>query len=109
MKCRHSADAVFQATVRATATQPRSYSIFGPSPRSTSATTQHVLLDAVRRGNTLAIWDQLFGTFLYRPGIAPERLGVANPDEYPESNELSRVLALPFGRTPVVTENQKLL
>ena len=54
--------------------------------------------DAGNYGNTLAIWDQLFGTFVYRPGIAPERLGVANPDEYPESNELARVLALPFGR-----------
>jgi sterol desaturase/sphingolipid hydroxylase (fatty acid hydroxylase superfamily) len=57
--------------------------------------------DAGNYGNTLAIWDQLFGTFLYRPGIAPERLGVANPDEFPESNELARVLALPFGRTPL--------
>lgn len=58
--------------------------------------------DAGNYGNTLAIWDQLFGTFVYRPGIAPERLGVANPDEYPESNELARVLALPFGRTPLM-------
>ena len=57
--------------------------------------------DAGNYGNTLAIWDQLFGTFLYRPGVAPERLGVANPDDYPESNELARVLALPFGQTPL--------
>jgi sterol desaturase/sphingolipid hydroxylase (fatty acid hydroxylase superfamily) len=55
--------------------------------------------DAGNYGNTLTIWDHLFGTFRYRPGVAPERLGVANPDEFPESNELARVLALPFGRT----------
>jgi sterol desaturase/sphingolipid hydroxylase (fatty acid hydroxylase superfamily) len=59
--------------------------------------------DAGNYGNTLAIWDQLFGTFVYRPGIAPERLGVANAGEYPESNELARVLALPFGRTLLTT------
>src|SRR6266540_5340871 len=26
-------------------------------------------------GNTLAIWDLVFGTFLYKPGVAPEKLG----------------------------------
>jgi sterol desaturase/sphingolipid hydroxylase (fatty acid hydroxylase superfamily) len=57
--------------------------------------------DAGNYGNTLAIWDHLFGTFVYRPGIAPVRLGVGNPDEYPESNELARVLALPLARTPL--------
>ena len=57
--------------------------------------------DAGNYGNTLTIWDHLFGTFRYRPGVAPERLGVANPDEFPESNELARVLALPFGQKPL--------
>ena len=52
--------------------------------------------DAGNYGNTLAIWDLLFGTFRYKPGVAPERLGVKEPDDYPASNELVRVLALPF-------------
>jgi len=51
-------------------------------------------------GNTLAIWDILFGTFVYRPGIQPERLGVSEPEEYPDSNDLFRVLLAPFRSAP---------
>jgi sterol desaturase/sphingolipid hydroxylase (fatty acid hydroxylase superfamily) len=47
-------------------------------------------------GNTLAIWDILFGTFVYRPGVAPERLGVYDQAAYPDSNDLIGVITLPF-------------
>ncbi|MBL4788019.1 MAG: sterol desaturase family protein [Kordiimonadaceae bacterium] len=47
-------------------------------------------------GSLLVFWDQVFGTFVYRPGVNPARLGVENPADYPESFEALKVLALPF-------------
>lgn len=49
-------------------------------------------------GNTLAIWDLVFGTFRYRPGLAPAKLGIGEPDLYPRSEDILGVLALPFRR-----------
>jgi sterol desaturase/sphingolipid hydroxylase (fatty acid hydroxylase superfamily) len=46
----------------------------------------------------VTLWDQLFGTFYYRPGTVPVRLGIEHPDDYPRDRELGRVLALPFRR-----------
>jgi sterol desaturase/sphingolipid hydroxylase (fatty acid hydroxylase superfamily) len=54
--------------------------------------------EAVNFGNTLAIWDIVFGTFCYRPGIVPERLGVDTPSAYPPSERLFDVIAFPFRR-----------
>jgi sterol desaturase/sphingolipid hydroxylase (fatty acid hydroxylase superfamily) len=45
---------------------------------------------------TLSIRDLAFGTFYYRPGRLPERLGVQDPGAYPDSNELWKVMKLPF-------------
>ncbi len=47
---------------------------------------------------TLALFDVLFGTHHYRPGSAPENLGVAAPEQYPDSNAFWRVMVLPFRR-----------
>jgi sterol desaturase/sphingolipid hydroxylase (fatty acid hydroxylase superfamily) len=47
----------------------------------------------------LSVLDLLFGTFVHRPGRAPDRLGVAEPDRYPRSEDIRQVLALPFRRT----------
>jgi hypothetical protein len=47
-------------------------------------------------GNTLAIWDLVFATFCYRPGNAPEFLGVENPGAYPPSELIFDIIALPF-------------
>ncbi len=44
----------------------------------------------------VSIWDLLFGTFHYRPGETPLRLGVAEPVSYPQDRELLKVMALPF-------------
>lgn len=42
------------------------------------------------------LWDQLFGTFYYRPGVVAQQLGVQHPAQYPQDRELLKVLALPF-------------
>jgi sterol desaturase/sphingolipid hydroxylase (fatty acid hydroxylase superfamily) len=52
--------------------------------------------EAKNYGNTLAVWDILFGTFYYKPGITPEKLGLDNPDEYPKSEDVVAVVSLPF-------------
>ncbi len=44
----------------------------------------------------LTIWDLVFGTFYYRPNQLPLKLGVTDPKNYPESNDVVKVLALPF-------------
>jgi sterol desaturase/sphingolipid hydroxylase (fatty acid hydroxylase superfamily) len=45
---------------------------------------------------TLSFLDILFGTFYYKPGTLPERIGVVDPTAYPKSNELLKVMMLPF-------------
>jgi sterol desaturase/sphingolipid hydroxylase (fatty acid hydroxylase superfamily) len=44
----------------------------------------------------LSFIDVIFGTFVYRPGVPPAQLGVAEPDRYPQSRELWRVMMIPF-------------
>lgn len=47
-------------------------------------------------GAITPFWDGVFGTFVYRPGVLPGRLGVDHPEQYPDSSEVLKVLALPF-------------
>lgn len=47
---------------------------------------------------TLPLFDIVFGTFYYRPGQVPDRLGVENPAVYPDSNEFWKVMRMPFQR-----------
>jgi sterol desaturase/sphingolipid hydroxylase (fatty acid hydroxylase superfamily) len=47
-------------------------------------------------GQIISFWDIVFGTFVYKPGVLPERLGVAEPSEYPQSNEYWKGFLLPF-------------
>lgn len=44
---------------------------------------------------TVSIWDQLFGTYCL-PGVAPQKLGVADRAHYPEEHQWAKLLALPF-------------
>ena len=60
-------------------------------------------------GNTLAVWDLLFGTFRYRPGIAPQALGVSEAAGYPDSNDWLRVMALPFGEDAASVERRQVV
>jgi len=50
--------------------------------------------EAGNYGNTLSIWDLVFGTFYYNPGTVPEKLGIDGM--YPQSNELWKVISYPF-------------
>jgi sterol desaturase/sphingolipid hydroxylase (fatty acid hydroxylase superfamily) len=45
----------------------------------------------------LSIWDQLFGSFVYRPGLDPKRLGVEDPQRHPHATEIAKVLLEPLG------------
>jgi sterol desaturase/sphingolipid hydroxylase (fatty acid hydroxylase superfamily) len=45
---------------------------------------------------TFSFIDILFGTFYYRPGKIPARIGVVAPSIYPNSNEFWKVMGLPF-------------
>lgn len=49
-------------------------------------------------GATLSIFDQIFGTFIYRPGTPPAELGVDESSGFPSYERVFPVLALPFGR-----------
>ncbi|MBI3900020.1 MAG: sterol desaturase family protein [Gammaproteobacteria bacterium] len=53
------------------------------------------------------IWDQLFGTFAYRPGEMPEALGVANPDLYPRDTQIVTLLLEPLRRSSYDTAPPK--
>ena len=48
-------------------------------------------------GAVLSIWDQLFGSYVYRPGENPQRLGIESPSSYPRDTEIWQVLREPFG------------
>ena len=47
-------------------------------------------------GAVVTLWDQLFGTFYYRPGSVAQRLGLEHPEQYPTDRDILKVLALPF-------------
>ena len=54
--------------------------------------------EAKNYGVLTPFWDLVFGTFEYHPGRMPVALGVTQPLSYPDSNDLLKVLALPFKR-----------
>lgn len=54
------------------------------------------LRDAKNFGATLSIFDQIFGTFVYRPGVAPASLGAADASLYPDYGDIVTVLKMPF-------------
>jgi sterol desaturase/sphingolipid hydroxylase (fatty acid hydroxylase superfamily) len=55
----------------------------------------------------LSFLDILFGTFVYRPDQAPQRLGVANPNEYPHSSQFWRVMLIPFVRNAAASADMQ--
>lgn len=52
--------------------------------------------EAKNYGSVVTLWDLLFGTFYYRPGVVAKQLGLAHPADYPRDREILKVLALPF-------------
>jgi sterol desaturase/sphingolipid hydroxylase (fatty acid hydroxylase superfamily) len=57
-----------------------------------------VVADAGNFGATLSIFDQLFGTFVYRPGVPPAELGVDPASGLPAYERFGAVMTLPFRR-----------
>lgn len=54
------------------------------------------LQEAGNYGAVTPFWDLLFGSFSYAGGQLPERLGTADGELYPSSDEYLACLALPF-------------
>ncbi|MFK5978414.1 MAG: sterol desaturase family protein [Rhizobiaceae bacterium] len=52
--------------------------------------------EAKNYGATLSVYDQLFGTFIYRPGQMPKELGVRPETGLPDYERYFEVMALPF-------------
>jgi sterol desaturase/sphingolipid hydroxylase (fatty acid hydroxylase superfamily) len=52
--------------------------------------------EAKNFGATLSVFDQLFGTFVYRPGVTPDHLGVQEASGLPPYERTFSVLMLPF-------------
>ena len=52
--------------------------------------------EAKNYGSNVPWFDMLLGTFVYRPGIPPENLGVAPEAGLPDYGEYRKVLGLPF-------------
>lgn len=44
----------------------------------------------------LAVWDQVFGTFLYRPGSEPAGIGIQEPNRFPSAVAIWRSMLSPF-------------
>jgi sterol desaturase/sphingolipid hydroxylase (fatty acid hydroxylase superfamily) len=59
-------------------------------------------------GAVLSVFDQLFGTFVYRPGEAPKELGVDQAQGLPFHGETLKVLALPFVRQQSVANSDQM-
>lgn len=52
--------------------------------------------EAKNYGALTPVWDIVFGTFSFHPTRLPQALGVEQPQLYPHSSEITKVLALPF-------------
>ena len=52
--------------------------------------------EAKNYGSALSIYDLMFRTFVYRPGIPPEELGVSTSAGLPSYDRTLEVLKLPF-------------
>lgn len=54
--------------------------------------------EALNYSITITLWDHLFGTFLYRPDTAPNKVGIKNTNEYPDSTQIIKMFLNPFHR-----------
>jgi sterol desaturase/sphingolipid hydroxylase (fatty acid hydroxylase superfamily) len=52
--------------------------------------------EAKNYGAVVTLWDQLFGTWRYRPGVTPVRLGIEDPARFPRDRDVVGVLLLPL-------------
>ncbi|MEV6343055.1 sterol desaturase family protein [Actinoplanes sp. NPDC051851] len=54
------------------------------------------LAEAGNFGSDLSIWDQLFGSFTWRPGRRPTAIGVTDPGSFPPVGEIRATLLHPL-------------
>jgi sterol desaturase/sphingolipid hydroxylase (fatty acid hydroxylase superfamily) len=59
--------------------------------------------EAKNFGAVVSVWDQLFGSFVYRPAAVPVALGIDAPLQYPLDTQILSVLALPLRRSPATS------
>lgn len=52
--------------------------------------------EAQNFGAVLTVWDLIFGTFYYFKDAVPKEIGVFQPENYPDSNDIFKVIAFPF-------------
>ena len=52
--------------------------------------------EALNYSVSIAIWDQIFGTFLYRPYSQPEQIGIKDDNNYPDSTQILKTMIKPF-------------
>ncbi len=76
------------------------YLIMGPAHHRLHHSV--VMGEAGNFASAITLWDLIFGTFVYGPGLAPERVGVVKPDTFPSPLNVVRNQLHPFidqGRT----------
>ena len=56
----------------------------------------HAAGERVNYGSVVALWDVVFGTFVYHRRRVPERLGLEKPADYPDPSRFLATLAWPF-------------
>lgn len=62
--------------------------------------------EAKNYGVLTPFWDLVFGTFVYAPHKLPLRIGVVEPENYPDSMDLCKVLTLPLSESAGVARKQ---
>lgn len=70
------------------------YLIMGPSHHRLHHST--VMEEAGNFASAVTVWDVVFGTFVYGPGRAPERVGVVKPETFPSPMDVVRNQLHPF-------------
>ncbi|NUR25161.1 MAG: sterol desaturase family protein [Catenulispora sp.] len=58
----------------------------------------HAAEESGNFGSVVALWDVLFGTFVYEPRRVPDRMGLVDPAAYPDPERFHAALAWPFRR-----------
>ena len=54
------------------------------------------LSEAGNFASAITLWDKLFGTFVYAPGLEPEEVGVVEPETFPAPTNIVANAAHPF-------------
>jgi sterol desaturase/sphingolipid hydroxylase (fatty acid hydroxylase superfamily) len=54
--------------------------------------------EALNFATALPLWDQLFGTYRYQPGVEPRDVGVGSPEAYPAPADIWGLLRYPLWR-----------